>query len=192
MPADTPGPNGPNGPDEDNCFSRAKNWARTNPLQAAALGGSAIVVAAPAIVAAPVLAIAGFGANGIVGGSIAAGIQSGMGSVAAGSLFATLQSAGAAGYGLAAVHGAVQATAIMGAFRAWFGGSEPDGDIGEEGNALLLVEDVDACDDDDGTDDRGPVISVPVPKEPGSDDKVPEKEGETEDNGKRAEAMGKL
>jgi hypothetical protein len=41
--------------------------------------------------------LAGFGAAGIAGGSIAALIQSGIGNVAAGSLFATMQSLGATG-----------------------------------------------------------------------------------------------
>jgi Interferon-induced 6-16 family len=43
------------------------------------------------------LSAAGFGATGIVSGSIAAGIQATVGGVAAGSLFAALQSAGATG-----------------------------------------------------------------------------------------------
>ena len=54
--------------------------------------------------AAPVvLSAVGFGAGGVVGGSIAAGIQSTVygGSVGAGSLFALAQSAGAAGIGAA-------------------------------------------------------------------------------------------
>ena len=42
-------------------------------------------------------ALFGFGAAGIVGGSFAAGVQSGIGNVAAGSAFATLQSLGATG-----------------------------------------------------------------------------------------------
>lgn len=41
-------------------------------------------------------------------GSTAAGIQSGIGSVVAPGLFATLQSAAAGGYGAATVYGAVQ------------------------------------------------------------------------------------
>ena len=47
--------------------------------------------------AASVPILMGFGTAGIVGGSIAAGIQSAIGNVAAGSLFAIFQSAGAAG-----------------------------------------------------------------------------------------------
>ena len=54
------------------------------------------------IVAAPlVLGAVGFGAGGVVSGSIAAGVHSMIGNVAPGSLFASLQSAGAAGLGLA-------------------------------------------------------------------------------------------
>lgn len=48
-------------------------------------------------------------------GSIAAGAQSGIGSVVAPSLFATLQSAGAGGYGASAVYGAVSGAAALGA-----------------------------------------------------------------------------
>ena len=47
--------------------------------------------------AASVPILMGFGTAGIVGGSIAAGIQSAIGNVAAGSLFAIFQSAGASG-----------------------------------------------------------------------------------------------
>ncbi|KAK4188261.1 hypothetical protein QBC35DRAFT_496690 [Podospora australis] len=65
-------------------------------------------VAAPVLVFTPVLAAFGFGASGIVGGSIAAAAQSAMGSVAAGSLFATLQSAAMGGAGATIVAGATQ------------------------------------------------------------------------------------
>ncbi|CAG1972590.1 unnamed protein product [Fusarium graminearum] len=83
------------------------------------------IVAVPAIVAGPILGALGFGAAGVAAGSTAAGVQSGIGSVAAGSLFATLQSASAGGYGVAIVHGAVQAVgAVVGArgIGAWFRG----------------------------------------------------------------------
>ncbi|KAL7551793.1 hypothetical protein ACHAWF_014995 [Thalassiosira exigua] len=39
----------------------------------------------------------GFGPSGIIGGSIAAGVQSSIGNVAAGTMFSALQSAGASG-----------------------------------------------------------------------------------------------
>ena len=45
-------------------------------------------------------------------GSLAAAFQSSVGSVAAGGIFATLQSAGAGGYGVATVYGAVQAGGV--------------------------------------------------------------------------------
>lgn len=47
-------------------------------------------------------------------GSIAAGVQAGIGNVVAGSAFAILQSAGAGGAGAAIVGGAVQAAGIIG------------------------------------------------------------------------------
>lgn len=81
--------------------------------------GKALIIGG-AVVALPCLAltIAGFGAAGIVGGSIAAATQSAIGNVAAGSLFATLQSVGATGLlvngaaagGVAAAAGAITAT----------------------------------------------------------------------------------
>ena len=62
-----------------------------NLSRALLIGGA--VVAAPCLAASAV----GFGTAGIVGGSVAAGIQSTIGNVAAGSLFATMQSLGATG-----------------------------------------------------------------------------------------------
>ncbi|KAI0448816.1 hypothetical protein F5B21DRAFT_496331 [Xylaria acuta] len=90
----------------------ATEWAAANPKQATVAGAGAACVAAPMLVAAPVLGLVGFGANGIVGGSIAAGVQSGIGSVVAPSIFATLQSAAAGGYGIAAVSAVVQGLGI--------------------------------------------------------------------------------
>eukprot|EP01119_Soliformovum_irregulare_P024438 TRINITY_DN875_c0_g2_i1.p1 TRINITY_DN875_c0_g2~~TRINITY_DN875_c0_g2_i1.p1 ORF type:complete len:290 (+),score=56.48 TRINITY_DN875_c0_g2_i1:154-1023(+) len=66
----------------------------------AAVGGIAAVLAAPAVLSA-----AGFGAGGIVGGSVAAAWMASSGPIAAGSTFALLQSAGAAGLGTAATGG---------------------------------------------------------------------------------------
>eukprot|EP01119_Soliformovum_irregulare_P024439 TRINITY_DN875_c0_g2_i2.p1 TRINITY_DN875_c0_g2~~TRINITY_DN875_c0_g2_i2.p1 ORF type:complete len:288 (+),score=52.82 TRINITY_DN875_c0_g2_i2:154-1017(+) len=66
----------------------------------AALGGIAAVLAAPVVLGA-----LGFGAGGIVGGSVAAAWMASSGPIAAGSTFALLQSAGAAGLGTAATGG---------------------------------------------------------------------------------------
>jgi len=91
---------------------QAAAWVAKNPGTAATCGvagGALVVVAAPALVAGPALAGLGFGAQGIAANSVAAGIQSGIGNAVAPSLFATLQSAGAAGYGAAVVNGVVQA-----------------------------------------------------------------------------------
>ncbi|KAI0446877.1 hypothetical protein F4803DRAFT_546729 [Xylaria telfairii] len=92
--------------------TNATEWAATNPKQAAVAGVGAACVVAPMLVVAPVLSLVGFGANGIVGGSIAAGIQSGIGNVVAPSLFATLQSAAAGGYGVATVAATVQGLGV--------------------------------------------------------------------------------
>lgn len=66
---------------------------------AVVVGGTAAVAAAPFVLSA-----AGFTAAGVTAGSVAAGIQSVVygGAVTSTSLFAALQSAGAAGVGLAA------------------------------------------------------------------------------------------
>ncbi|QBZ55905.1 hypothetical protein PoMZ_00811 [Pyricularia oryzae] len=69
----------------------------------------ATMLFAPALIALPALSLIGFGASGPIAGSIAAAVQSGIGSVVAPSLFATLQSAAMGGYGVAAVFGTVQA-----------------------------------------------------------------------------------
>jgi len=62
----------------------------------AVVGAAAGVALAP--VAAPVmLGAVGFGSSGVIGGSIAAGIQAGAGPIVAGSLFATAQSVAAGG-----------------------------------------------------------------------------------------------
>ncbi|KAI0885022.1 uncharacterized protein GGS22DRAFT_162518 [Annulohypoxylon maeteangense] len=87
----------------------AAKWAAANPKSAVAYGVGGTALAIPAIIAGPALAAAGFGANGIIGASLASGAQAAVGNVAAGSLFATLQSAGMAGYGAAIVNGVVQA-----------------------------------------------------------------------------------
>ncbi|KAI1132401.1 hypothetical protein F5Y10DRAFT_231095 [Nemania abortiva] len=90
----------------------ASEWATENPGKAVALGvamgAGAVMVATPMAVATPLLGAVGFGANGVVAGSVAAGAQSGIGSVVAPSLFATLQSAAAGGYGVPAVAVTVQ------------------------------------------------------------------------------------
>lgn len=114
------------------------------------------VVAVPALVAGPLLGALGFGAAGITAGqflevvlcldtftdfsgSAAAGIQSGIGSVVAPGLFATLQSAGAGGYGLAAVHTVVQAAgalvAAAGVARNQAQGGDEDGNEDEDNDS---------------------------------------------------------
>ncbi len=67
-------------------------------LQAFAYSGGALGIGTAAGVGVPVAGTAaGFTSSGIAAGSIAAGVQSSIGSVAAGSTFATLQSIGATG-----------------------------------------------------------------------------------------------
>lgn len=65
------------------------------------------MVAAPGLVSAPLLGVAGFTPH-VGRDSLAAVVQSMIGNVAAGSAFALLQSAGAGGEGLAIVNAIVQ------------------------------------------------------------------------------------
>ncbi|KAI0182420.1 hypothetical protein EV127DRAFT_449632 [Xylaria flabelliformis] len=88
---------------------KAVEWAAANPGKTAAIGAGAVLIAVPMAAVAPVLGVAGFGANGVIAGSAAAAVQSSIGSVGAGSLFATLTSAGAGGYGVAAASACAQA-----------------------------------------------------------------------------------
>ncbi|KAL2884165.1 hypothetical protein SGCOL_000103 [Colletotrichum sp. CLE4] len=123
--------------DEPSRLKKAIDWMRENPGTTTCYGLSAsslAVLAAPALVAAPALGLAGFGSQGIVAGSAAAGIQAGIGNVVAPSLFATLQSAGAAGYGAAVVNGVIQAGAGFSATAfAWWGAKKKDrGEIDKE------------------------------------------------------------
>ncbi|RFU78683.1 hypothetical protein TARUN_3530 [Trichoderma arundinaceum] len=86
-----------------------------NPVLTAATvvtGAGILAVAAPSVVVAPIMGIAGaagFTPTGIAAYSVASTIHGSIGNVAAGSLFATMQSAAAGGYGLAAVTSAAQA-----------------------------------------------------------------------------------
>ncbi|KAI1659172.1 hypothetical protein F4813DRAFT_354080 [Daldinia decipiens] len=89
-----------------------RSWIRQNPKKTAAYATAGIAIAAPMAIAGPVLGAFGFGASGIAAGSIAAGAQTA--NVAAGSLFAILQSAAMGGYGVATVGGVVQAGGILG------------------------------------------------------------------------------
>jgi len=99
--------------------TKIRQWAIENPKKAAALGISGLAFATPGLIAAPGLAIAGFGSGGVGAATMAAAWQATIGNVVAGSLFATLTSAGAGGAGAAAVGSAVSAggaTGMMGVF----------------------------------------------------------------------------
>ena len=81
-----------------------------------AVVGGGIALTLTAVAAPIVLPAIGFGTGGVVAGSMAAATQSAIGNVAAGSLFATLQSLGAAGgLSVAATGAATAAGAAAGA-----------------------------------------------------------------------------
>ncbi|KAL3434760.1 hypothetical protein BDV09DRAFT_195620 [Aspergillus tetrazonus] len=87
----------------------AAEWAAKNPGAAVSTVAGIAVIATPDFVVAPTLSVLGFGPGGVQACSLAATAQSVVGNVAAGSTFATLQSAGAGGAGLAVIDGVVQA-----------------------------------------------------------------------------------
>lgn len=64
-----------------------------HPIRTLGHVGSAALLVAPGIITAPLLAVAGFTGSGVAAGSLAAAVQSGLGTVSAGSTFAVLQSA---------------------------------------------------------------------------------------------------
>ncbi|KAH7116876.1 hypothetical protein B0J11DRAFT_583583 [Dendryphion nanum] len=84
-----------------------------HPIRAAFHVVNAVALIAPAAIFSPVLGLVGFTGVGIAGGSIAAGVQSAMGTVGAGSVFATLQSAAMGGYGTTVVANGVRAGVMM-------------------------------------------------------------------------------
>ncbi|KAI0915498.1 hypothetical protein AcV5_003701 [Taiwanofungus camphoratus] len=106
------------------CRPNDPNWT-----QVALYAGGAVAGAALAPVVAPIaLGAVGFGASGVVGGSLAALIQGGIGNVAAGSLFAICQSVGAGGAlpVLGYVAGAGLGVAATAAAAEQAGGTEND------------------------------------------------------------------
>ncbi|KAF2271992.1 uncharacterized protein EI97DRAFT_239297 [Westerdykella ornata] len=76
---------------------KAQDWIVEHLREAAAIAASIVAPPVAAGLAGPIIGAAGFGSGGVVAGSMAAGIQSSIGNVAAGSAFAFLQSAGAGG-----------------------------------------------------------------------------------------------
>ncbi|KAL5083293.1 hypothetical protein Trisim1_001802 [Trichoderma cf. simile WF8] len=95
-------------------ITQLRKTAWENPLLTAATvvtGTGLLVVAAPAIVTAPIISLAGaagFTSGGIAATSAATTVHASIGNVAAGSIFATLQSAAAGGYGVGVLTGAAQ------------------------------------------------------------------------------------
>jgi len=95
----------------------------------------------------------GFGAAGIVGGSIAAGMQSAIGNVAAGSAFAIAQSLGAQGVFVSAAS-AGGVTALTGAALSVGAGNNSEANK-EEGDGAKEGEDSKATDEDGEKEEDG-------------------------------------
>ncbi|PYH41098.1 interferon alpha-inducible IFI6/IFI27 family protein [Aspergillus saccharolyticus JOP 1030-1] len=104
--------------------AKARNgatWVTENPEYILIGAASGAVVVAPGLIATPLLNTAGFTSAGVKAGSLAAGIQSGIGNVVAGSWFATAQSAAMGGYGGPILTGIVQMAgcSMSGAYTGW-------------------------------------------------------------------------
>ena len=121
--------------------------------------------------------LAGFGAAGIVGGSVAAAIQSVIGNVASGSVFATMQSLGATGVFTAMTAGGSVATAGSAVVLAVTNGGENEekkeestGDDGAKKKATKGNKEGDTCDSDEATNNKGNALNSRGNQECGLDD----------------------
>ncbi|KAA8910427.1 hypothetical protein FN846DRAFT_939226 [Sphaerosporella brunnea] len=112
-------------------LEKVRDYVRENPVKSVVIAAGTTVAIAPAVLIVPVLGTLGFSAGGVVGGSIAAGVQSMIGNVAAGSLFAFCQSAAAGGYGAATIAAAGGSVAAATAAAAGLG-SEGEASDGED------------------------------------------------------------
>jgi len=96
-----------------------------------------LVVGGGAIIAAPIaLTAIGFGSAGVVGGSIAAAWQASIGNVAAGSIFAACQSAGAVGISAATSAAIGSAGAAVGSGLSFLGFRKKREEENEKGDVI--------------------------------------------------------
>ncbi|KUJ08283.1 uncharacterized protein LY89DRAFT_691162 [Mollisia scopiformis] len=93
-------------------LDEAGQWIQAHPGGTAVIAGAGLITMYPGLVTTPAFWILGFGSEGVGAGTAASLAHSSIGDVAAGSVFATLQSAGAAGYGVAIVDGIASAGAL--------------------------------------------------------------------------------
>ncbi|ESA42936.1 hypothetical protein GE21DRAFT_6018 [Neurospora crassa] len=100
-------------------FEKAQKWAAEHPtatffiiLLVVAGVTSIVMVAYPQLIYKPMLDTVGFTFKGVRADSIAAAVHSYIGNVSPGSLFAFLQSAGADGYGAAALNAALRTAGV--------------------------------------------------------------------------------
>ncbi|TAQ86342.1 hypothetical protein B7494_g5308 [Chlorociboria aeruginascens] len=97
----------------DQAPTALRAWIEAHPYQTAFLVMNGVIVLAPGVLSAPVLAALGWGGAGVRAGSFAAGLQSTIGNVGARSAFAYVQSAAMGGYGAGAVASVVRVGALI-------------------------------------------------------------------------------
>ncbi|CZR65941.1 uncharacterized protein PAC_15841 [Phialocephala subalpina] len=93
-------------------LDEAGKWIQDHPGEMVVIASAGLIVVYPGLVTTPTLWVLGFGSEGVGADTAAALVHSYIGDVAAGSVFATLQSAGAAGYGVVIVDGVASAGAL--------------------------------------------------------------------------------
>ncbi|ORX98939.1 hypothetical protein BCR34DRAFT_606759 [Clohesyomyces aquaticus] len=89
-----------------------KEWIVAHPYQTAFQVVNGVVFFTPAVATVPIFGALGFWATGPAPGMAASGWMSWLGTVAPGSLYATMQSAAMGGYGASIVAGTTQAGAV--------------------------------------------------------------------------------
>ncbi|KAI9694368.1 MAG: hypothetical protein M1820_008968 [Bogoriella megaspora] len=111
---------------EDEAPPNVIEFIGRNPRTLGLIAANSVITVCPWLLTGPILSLLGFGPGGVIGGSIAAWIQSITHPIVRGGIFATLRSAAMGGFGTAIVNGLTSAAGVVGAVIAssfgFFGG----------------------------------------------------------------------